>query len=221
MKNGFLHKYFLNNSSKRLHKWIHYFDIYERHLSRFRGKSIVMLEIGVNGGGSLDMWRAYLGDKATIIGIDINPDCKQYESEGIEIFIGSQDDPNLIEEIFKKYPTISIVLDDGSHKMHHMNSSFELMYENLDINGVYIVEDTHTCYWPNFGGGLRQKDTFIEKAKDKVDELNAVHTKAKMAVSRFTKSTDSICFYDSMIVFERRPQGHRLALITKQMPDGS
>jgi hypothetical protein len=28
---GFLHRYFLENSSKRLHKWIHYFDIYERH----------------------------------------------------------------------------------------------------------------------------------------------------------------------------------------------
>jgi len=217
MNDGFLHKYFLNNSSKLLHKWNHYFDIYERHLSRFRGKKLVMLEIGVFGGGSLDMWRAYLGPDAQIVGVDINPDCKKFESEGIEIFIGSQDDPKLMNEILRKYSNISIVLDDGSHIMRHMNASFELLYDCLDANGVYIVEDTHTCYWPEYDGGLRQENSFIEKVKNKIDELNAVHTREKVAVSTFTKSTDSICIYDSIVVFEKRPQGVRQAPITGPM----
>jgi len=217
MSDGFLHRYFLNNSSKRLHKWNHYFDIYERHLSRFRGKNLVMLEIGVFCGGSLDMWRAYLGTEAKIIGIDINPECKQYESDGIEIFIGSQDDSTLIDKILKKYPNISIVLDDGSHVMQHMNASFELLYHHLDPNGVYIVEDTHTCYWPEHQGGLRQENSFIENVKNKIDELNAVHTRSAVAVSKFTKSTDSICIYDSIVVFEKRPQGIRQAPITGPM----
>jgi cephalosporin hydroxylase len=217
MSDGFLHKYFLNNSSKRLHKWQHYFDIYERHLSRFRGKNLVMLEIGVFGGGSLDMWRAYLGPEAKIIGIDINPECKQYDSDGIEIFIGSQDDSTLIDKILKKYPNISIVLDDGSHVMQHMSASFELLYDHLDQNGVYIVEDTHTCYWPEYQGGLRQENSFIENVKNKIDELNAVHTRSAVAVSKFTKSTDSICIYDSIVVFEKRPQGIRQAPITGPM----
>ena len=217
MSDGFLHKYFLNNSSKRLHKWNHYFDIYERHLSRFRGKNLVMLEIGVFGGGSLNMWRAYLGTEAKIIGIDINPECKQYESDGIEIFIGSQDDSTLIDKILKKYPNISIVLDDGSHVMQHMSASFELLYDHLDPNGVYIVEDTHTCYWPEYQGGLRQENSFIENVKNKIDEINAVHTRSAVAVSKFTKSTDSICIYDSIVVFEKRPQGIRQAPITGPM----
>ena len=55
MDSSFLHRYFLNNSHKRLHKWIHYFDIYETHFARFRGKAPVMVEIGVMGGGSLKM----------------------------------------------------------------------------------------------------------------------------------------------------------------------
>jgi cephalosporin hydroxylase len=217
MSDGFLHKYFLNNSSKRLHKWNHYFDIYDRHLSRFRGKNLVMLEIGVFGGGSLDMWRAYLGSEAKIIGIDINPACKEYESDGVEVFIGSQDDPILIDAIFKKYPNISIVLDDGSHVMRHMNASFQLLYDRLDPNGVYIVEDTHTCYWPEYEGGLGQENSFIENVKKKIDELNAVHTREKLAVSKFTKSTNSICIYDSIVVFEKRPQGIRQAPITGPM----
>ena len=76
MSDGFLHIYFLNNASKRMHKWIHYFDIYERHLSRFRGQSVVMLEIVVMGGGSLQMQKEFLGPDARIVGIDINPVCK-------------------------------------------------------------------------------------------------------------------------------------------------
>lgn len=71
MDDGFLHKYFLNNADKRLHKWMHYFDIYERHFSRFRDKAPVMIEIGVFGGGSLSMWKAFFGKDARIIGIDI------------------------------------------------------------------------------------------------------------------------------------------------------
>lgn len=217
MDDGFLHKYFLNNSNKRLHKWLHYFDIYERHFSRFRHTDVVMLEIGVEGGGSLAMWKEFFGKESQIIGVDINPQCKQHEAEGIEVFIGSQDDPALIDRIFKKYPKIDIVLDDGSHMMNHMISSFELIYERLQPNGIYMVEDTHTCYWPEYEGGLKREGSFMEFAKDKLDELNACHTRDALPVSKFTQSTDCIACYDSVVLFERRPQGKRQAPVTIKM----
>ncbi|WP_339628326.1 CmcI family methyltransferase [uncultured Pseudomonas sp.] len=217
MSDGHLHKYFLNNADKRLYKWIHYFDIYERHFSRFRNKAPVMIEIGVFGGGSLAMWRDFFGPDSTIIGIDINPECKAHEADGIEIFIGSQDDPALIEQILQKYPNVDIVLDDGSHIMEHMVASFELIYHRLNPKGVYMVEDTHTCYWPEYQGGLKQPGSFMEFTKNKMDELNAVHTRGAVPVSGFTKSTDCITSYDSIVVFERRPQGARQAPITLGM----
>ena len=31
MSDGFLHRYFLNNGDKKIHKWIHYFDMYNPH----------------------------------------------------------------------------------------------------------------------------------------------------------------------------------------------
>ncbi|MCG7520507.1 CmcI family methyltransferase [Ruegeria sp. Ofav3-42] len=133
----------MNNANKRLHKWVHYFNICERHLERFRIKSPVMLEIGVFGGGSLQMWKEYLGLGCKVIGIDINPECKEHEYTDIEIFIGSQNDPELIEEISTKYPEIGVVLDDGSHMMPHMIASFEPLYHRLTKNGCCIVEDTH------------------------------------------------------------------------------
>ena len=219
MIDGFLHKYFLNNNDKRLHKWMHYFDIYERHLSRFRNKAPVMIEIGVFGGGSLSMWKEYFGKGCQIIGVDIDPKCKEYESDQIEIFIGSQDAPELIDQIFDKYPRVDIVLDDGSHMMNHMVASFELMYDRLDKNGLYIVEDTHTCYWPEYQGGLHKNGSFIEFTKNKLDELHALYSRGTVTISNFTKTTDSICVYDSVVVFERRVQGMRQAPITLSMDE--
>ena len=144
---------------------------------------------------------------------------KAHESDGIEIFIGSRKDPELINQIFDKYPRVNIVLDDGSHMMKHMIDSFELMYDKLDKNGVYVVEDTHTCYWPEFQGGLREPGSFIEFTKSKLDELNAVHSRTAVPISNFTRSTDAVVCYDSVVVFERRPQAMRQAPITRSMAD--
>jgi len=211
------HKYFLNNSGKRIHKWLHYFDIYERHLESFKDKSPTILEIGVFGGGSLEMWKYCFGKNTKVIGLDIKSGCKQHEQKDIEIFIGSQDDQNIINNIFTKYPSIDIVVDDGSHIMNHMIKSFNLIYPKINDNGVYIVEDTHTCYLKEYGGGLGNPGTFIEFAKKKIDEINAVHTKGKINLTNFTKSTDYISFYDSVVVFQKRKQGKRNNIITEAM----
>jgi hypothetical protein len=215
---GFLHRYFLNNGHKRLHKWLHYFDIYERHFERFRGRPITMLEIGVAGGGSLAMWRDYLGPQARIIGLDIDPACKAHEAEGIEIHIGSQDDTRLLDTILARHPSIDIVLDDGSHMMTHVCATFRHLYPRISPQGVYMVEDLHTSYWEEFGGGLNKPGTFIELAKGLMDEINAVHSRGALPPSAFTRSTFGMSVYDSIIAFERRPQGIRSAPITEPMP---
>ena len=110
-----------------------------------------MLEIGVFGGGSLAMWKDYFGPGARIIGLDINPACKAHEKEGIEIFIGSHDDPAVLEAIFTKYPDIQIILDDDSHRIDHMIATMAYAYPRMNSRGVYLVEDTHTCYWDEYG----------------------------------------------------------------------
>ena len=102
--------------------------------------------------------------------------------------------------------------------MDHMKKSFEVLYPKVDHNGVYMVEDTHTCYWQEYGGGLGKTNTFIEFAKSKIDEINAVHSRNTLQVNDFTRSTDAICFYDSVVVFEKRKQGNRQAPITGSMP---
>lgn len=99
-----LESYFRSNTKRLIHKWDHYFDIYEQHFDRFRNKEIVVVEIGVSQGGSLQMWKQYFGDRAYIYGVDIDERCKQFEEENIQIFIGSQSDRKFLREIKAKIP---------------------------------------------------------------------------------------------------------------------
>jgi hypothetical protein len=57
----------------------------------------------------------------------------------------------------------------------------------------------------------------MEFAKQKLDEINAVHTRGELPITEFTRSTDHVSFYDSVVVFERRRQGQRQAPITQSM----
>jgi hypothetical protein len=216
MPEHFLHRYFLANGSKGIHKYLHYFDVYEAHFERFRGKDPTFLEIGVSAGGSLEMWKAYFGAGSRIVGIDIDPKCKAHEGPGIEVFIGSQADPELLETVCERYAPLDVVIDDGSHQSDHMIASFEFLYPRLSSDGVYLAEDTYLCYRRARGGGLKAPGSFIEFAKSKVDELHAAHD-IGIPISDLTRATRGIGFYDSMVVFERAPQGIRQHPITGAM----
>lgn len=199
-----LEKYFRENDQRLIHKWNHYFEIYDRHFKKYRGKEVVILEIGVSHGGSLQMWKDYFGSGAKIYGIDVNPKCKDLEEENIEIFIGSQSDKEFLKDVKSKIPKVDVLIDDGGHMMKQQIVTFEELYDHVKDDGVYVCEDVHTSYWSEFGGGHKNPDSFIEFSKSLIDKLNAYHSKSKsLEVDGFTKSTDSIHFYDSMIIIEK------------------
>lgn len=206
MKND-LEEYFNNNEGRLIHKWIHYFEIYDRHFKNFRDrKKINILEIGVSHGGSLRMWRDYFGEKVKIYGVDINPECKKLEEEGVEIFIGSQSDRKFLREIKVKIPPVDILIDDGGHTMTQQIITFEELFEHVLPNGIYLCEDLHTSYWLRYGGGHKRRGTFIEYTKNFIDQLNAFHSEENsLKVDPFTRSVHSIHYYDSIIVIEKRP----------------
>ena len=214
MKEGFLHTYFLQNNDRLIHKWAHYFDIYEKHFNRFVGQEILLLEIGVFKGGSAQMWKSYFGEKAKIVGIDIDPKCRTLANENFSVEIGNQSDVNFLNNVIKKYGKPNIVIDDGSHIMSDVISTFEFLYYNTHQKGVYLIEDTHTSYWDEYGGGLGKKNTVMEFVKNKLDEINSFHTRGKILNSNFTKETNSISIYDSVVVFERKPQSMRFDMKT-------
>ena len=199
-----LEKYFRNNTNRLIHKWNHYFDIYDRHFKRYRNKEIVILEIGVFQGGSLQMWKDYFGKDAKIYGIDIDPKCKDLEEENIEVFIGSQSDRKFLRSIKESIPKIDIIIDDGGHTMKQQRVAFEELFDHVKDDGIYLCEDLMTSYWLKYGGGHKRRNTFIEYSKNFIDYLNAYHSQQKsLKVNSFTKSVDSIHYYDGIIVIEK------------------
>ena len=201
-----LAQYFLRNQGRLLYKWHHFFEIYHRHLQRFRGRSPVVLEIGVFHGGSLQMWHDYFGKGARVIGVDIDPDCKRFEDENTTILLGDQQDVSFLAGIRERFPHIDVIIDDGGHKMLQQITTLGELYPHLQPHGVYICEDLHTSYWPSYGGGLRRPDTFIEFSKHLIDALHGWYYMPKgQELDVYTAGTFGLSFYDSIVVIEKRP----------------
>jgi len=199
-----LEKYFFDNDDKLIDKWNHYFDIYEKYFNKYRDKEVIILEIGVFQGGSLQMWKKYFGPKAKIYGIDINPKCKELEEENIEIFTGSQSDRAFLQDIKRKIPKVDILLDDGGHTMRQQIVTFEELFDHVKEEGIYLCEDTHTSYQIMYGGGHKRRGTFMEYAKNLIDCLNAYYSEqSSLKVNKYTESIQGIHFYDSIIVIEK------------------
>ncbi len=197
--------YFTNNPGRLIFKWHHYFEIYDRHFRRFRGKEIVVVEIGVFHGGSLQMWKNYFGPKARIYGIDIDPRTSELCEENIEIIIGSQSDRNFLRRLNKELPDIDILIDDGGHKMRQQISTFEELFGKIRPDGVYLCEDVSTSYQLVYGGGYKRMGSFVQFTKKLIDKLNAFHSEQKsLRVDELTTSMDSIHYYDNVIVIEKR-----------------
>ena len=202
-----LEAFFRRHTGRRLHKWMHYFEVYDRHFARFRGCAPVVLEFGVSQGGSLQMWKEYFGPGVRLFGVDINPECKRFEEEGVRILIGDQGDRDFLRSIAKTLPPIDILIDDGGHMVEQQIATFEELFPFVQPHGVYLCEDLHTSYWRRWGGGYKKPGSFIEYSKNWIDSLHAWHTREprRLAVSDFTRSAHSLHYYDSVVVIEKRP----------------
>lgn len=203
-----LRDYFVANPGRLIHKWMHYFDVYHRHFERFRGQPVTIIEFGVYHGGSLQMWRHYFGAGARIVGVDINPACKSLEEDQITVVIGDQEDRAFLAELRETVGPADIVIDDGGHTMAQQIATFEEMFRAVRDGGVYLVEDLHTSYWDEYGGGYRRPGTFIEYAKDLVDEVHGWHRREEPApVTAWTRSIRGMHVYDSVIVLDKDDVG--------------
>ena len=212
----------MNNPSTD--KWVHYFNIYKENFSRYKNKKITILEIGVLNGGSLKMWQNYFSPDSTIAGIDIISKCKKYEKDNIKIYIGDQTDINFLGSVIKEIGTPDIIIDDGGHTCNQQITSFDYLFQHLNNQGIYLVEDTHSSYHPNFQDrhdGL----TFMEYAKSLSDQLNLWNknhdykiykkeVKEKINMPYFTKNIYKIAFYNSIVAFYKKhikmPQGRKI-----------
>ena len=138
-----------NDIGPGIHKWLHYFPAYEREFGQWcrtegANPRIRMLEIGVQSGGSLNMWRQAFGKNlALVVGVDVNPEARTLASVGhnLHVVIGDQSDSDLWRNLSSKYGSFDIILDDGSHKPWDIVESFNHGFQLIRPGGVYFIED--------------------------------------------------------------------------------
>lgn len=212
-----LERFFYGGGHRPVSKWLHYFEVYDRHFAKFRNKAPVVMEIGVFRGGSLQMWKDYFGKDAQIIGVDIDEHTKAFEEEQIHIEIGSQGDRDFLKQLKHKYPKIDILIDDGGHTMNQQITTFEEMFCHISSDGVYLCEDLHTSYWKEYGGGYRCQDSYIEYSKNFIDYIHAWFScDPQLQENRYSRSMHSLHYYDSILVIEKRKTGPAVDLMIEQ-----
>jgi Methyltransferase domain len=191
---GDLEVYFDSNlEGPGIWKWRHYFPIYERHLARFRNRPVDLVEVGIYSGGSLSMWRSYLGAQARIYGIDVEPACKTYETPDMRVFIGDQADPAFWNAFLAEVPEFDIVIDDGGHETRQQIPTLEAVLPHLRPGGVYLCEDIHT-----------QSNAFHDYIEGLERELHATGESYRFATTPWQSSIDSIHVYPFVTVIEKR-----------------
>lgn len=115
-----------------------YLDAYERLLGDRKVQTL--LEIGVAGGRSLQLWRAVLPD-AFIVGVDNNPACLLHQRERSAVVWADASNAAQMAAVNSLYGPFDVVIDDGSHDHDDVRATFEELYPRLAPGGVYIVED--------------------------------------------------------------------------------
>jgi Methyltransferase domain len=177
-------------------KWKHYLPIYERHLSKYRGKEVHILEVGIYSGGSLGMWHSYFGDKAHVYGVDIEPACRAYEDDRTKVFIGDQADPLFWEQVIRQVPKLDVVIDDGGHRSCQQIATLEAVLPHLQPGGVYLCEDVYRFFntFHAYVSGLSRNLHTMRPTEEDRFVVNA---------TEFQRTIGSIHLYPFVTVIER------------------
>ncbi|MDR3429437.1 class I SAM-dependent methyltransferase [Silvimonas sp.] len=155
-------------------KWMLYLTEYDRLLSGYREQQISLLEIGVQNGGSLEVWGKYFPQARHFIGCDINQDCSvlSYDDPRISLILSDANSDAAELQIASIAPLFDVIIDDGSHTSADIVRSFARYFERLKEGGLFIVEDLHCSYWQEFQGGLYypySSQAFFKKLADIVN----------------------------------------------------
>lgn len=172
-----LQELYAEHTGKVSDKWSLYISKYDRAFNDYKDKPICLLEIGIQNGGSLEIWSEFFPNAQKIVGCDINPECAQltYEDPRIAVVVGDANTDATQAAILQKAPVFDVIIDDGSHRSGDIVRSFSRYFPMLADGGVFVVEDLHCSYWQEYEGGLFYPFSSITFFKCIVDILNYEH----------------------------------------------
>ena len=116
----------------------------------------------------------FFSDANILIGCDIDEQCGilQYDDDRVHVVVGDANEPKTIREITDICNNFDIVIDDGSHQSNDILSSFYIYFPLVKPGGLYIIEDTHTLYVNDCGGGILNDFSAYNFFKKLIDVIN-------------------------------------------------
>jgi hypothetical protein len=186
-----------------------YTPLYDRYFRPLRTNRLNILEVGIGGaqisdvgGESLRMWKAYFRN-SQIVGIDLF-DKSQFREHRIDIRQCDQTDTDRLIRLSQEYGGFNIIIDDGSHISEHVIKTFETLFPLMRPNGIYVVEDLQTAYWPSWGGGFGNPNNSVAYFKRLVDGLNHVeYPIAGYTPSYFDTNIVEISFFHNLVFIRK------------------
>ena len=183
-------------SSKNISGFI---QLYEKYFFSLKNSKINILEIGIENGDSLRIWREYFPN-ANICGVDIIK--KNFQINNVDIQQGDQSNHNFLKSLIDNYKKFDIIIDDGSHKAKHIIASFNFLFPYLNNDGIYVIEDLQTSYFPRYGGSrinLRKKNSSMNFIKSLTDSINyEKNNKPFFKKNKFDGLIKSIYFHQNI-----------------------
>ena len=153
-----LHQLYAAHTGKASDRWSSYLTEYDRLFDAYRDKPVRLFEIGVQNGGSLEIWSKYFANAATLMGCDVNGECGHlsFDDPRISVVVGDANTNETADRVLERCKQFDIIVDDGSHQATDIVRSFVHYFPHLADNGLFIVEDLHCSYWQDYEGGLFQ-----------------------------------------------------------------
>lgn len=169
-----LREFYDSHRGKATDKWEIYLQTYERLFQPYRAQPVRLLEIGIQNGGSLEIWSEYFAKAQKIVGCDIDPACAglAYSDPRVSVVIGDANADATRAAVLDRSSQYDIVIDDGSHRSGDIVRSFLNYFPHLEYGGVYVAEDLHCSYWQEYDGGLFDPSSSMSFFKHLADILN-------------------------------------------------
>jgi hypothetical protein len=189
-----------------------YFPVYVQLFQHLWRRPCVFIETGILDGGSLFMWRKWLGDQARIVGIDLNPGAVKWRNFGFDIYIGDQADPAFWRETLHEIGQFDAFLDDGGHQAFQQIVTLTETLRFAKTQCVIAIEDTYSSFMVDFG--FPSENSFIEYAKASTDCLigrsfdlyrNRFPSTQNVKAIELFRNVLSVQFFEGIVCFHVNP----------------
>ena len=168
-----------------------------------------LLEVGWYEGASMRTWREYLHPESIVVGVDINQPADPVDR--VHFRQANATKPTEIIPVAEEFGDFDVIVDDGSHLSPDVVETFRLLWSRVVPGGLYIIEDLHVSYHPDWQGwdpthptrGRVHGQTSMEYLKNVADAVHFDHAGSGPA-SPMMRDVASIAFHPGVAILRKK-----------------